>query len=293
MNNKGFLILLMCFVLSACGGLRTFHEYARAGDTVAVPVGMKPTFNKDNITVTITPASAEPQIVLTSTDPAIRAIINFYPDPISNMIISREIGEDLTPFARTYANTALFSANNDKDYYQTTVFVDLPGSLPVGLTQIDVSDDTGIIHSATLDVISGTGTQNTFKSDVSNGLLLDDQMLDSLARSSHTVVTFDAATLPYAIELNLAHDPDVTTGGTGKAFVVNPLGYRKNIIWDDDGVNMKIILTQSKDGIIDNFNDYKFYIAGSVTNLQSVSVTGYDNNGNEVAGVTTTLTSSH
>jgi hypothetical protein len=292
MNIKIFLMLLMCFVLASCGALRTFHEYARAGDTVAVPVGMKPTFNKDNITVTIIPASGS-QIVLAPTDPAVRAIVNFYPDPISNMIVSREIGEDLTPFARTYATTALFMANNDKDYYQTTVFVDLPLSLPVGLTQIDVADNTGIIHSATLDVISGTGTQNSFKSDFDNGLLVDDKMLDSLARSPHTTVTFDAAVLPYAIELNLVHDPDNTVGGTGKAFVVNPLGYRKNIVWNDDGINMKIILTQSTEGIIDNLNDYKFYITGSVLNLQPVSVSGYDNSGNIVTGVTTTLTNSN
>ncbi len=36
--------LLICFSLASCGGLRTFHEYARAGDTVAVPVGMQPDF---------------------------------------------------------------------------------------------------------------------------------------------------------------------------------------------------------------------------------------------------------
>lgn len=285
--------LLICVSLASCGGLRTFHEYARAGDTVAIPVGMQPDFSKDNITVTITPSSG-PQIVLDATDPTIRAVINFYPDPISNMIVSREIGEDITPFAQTYATTALFTANDDKDYFQTTVFVDLPSSpldLPEGLTEIMVSNDTGISHTATLDIISGAGTSNTFNSNFNNGLLLDDAMLDSLARSSHTEVSFDATTLPHAIEVVISHDPDTTAGGTGKATAINPLGYRKNLSWNDDGINMKIILLQSKDGIIDNMNDYKFYISGSTTNLQLVSVNGYDANGNEVPGITTTLTS--
>lgn len=292
MNSKRLIILLVCFILASCGGLRSFHEFARAGDTVAVPVGMQPTFNKDNITVTITPASGS-QTVLAAIDPAIRAIINFYPDPISNMIVSREIGEDLTPYASTYADAILVTANNDKDYYQTTVFVDLPSTLPEGLTQIEVADNTGIVHAVTLDIIPGAGVPNSFTSNFNNGLLLSDNMLDSLARSPHTTVSFDAATLPYAIEINLTHDPDNTVGGAGRAFVVNPLGYRKNIIWDDDGVNMKIILTQSTDGIIDDMNDYKFYISGTATNLQSVSVNGFDNTGSTVAGVTSILTGSN
>ena len=291
MNFKFFTVVL-CLVISSCGSLRTFHEYARAGDTVAVPVGMQPDFSKNNITVTITPSSG-PLITLDVTDPAIRAVINFYPDPISNMIISREVGENLTPFAQSYASAILVTANDDKDFFQTTVFVDLPAILPTGLTQIEIANGTGTSHAATLDVIPGTGVANTFNSNFNGGLLLDDNMLDSLARTSHTVVSFDATTLPYAIEMNLTHAPDSTVGGTGKAFVVNPLGYRKNLSWSDDGINMKIILTQSKEGLIDSINDYKFYISGSATNLQSVSVNGFDINGDVITGVTSMLTSSN
>ena len=35
MNGKIFTFLI-CLTLAACGGTRTFHDYARAGDTVAV-----------------------------------------------------------------------------------------------------------------------------------------------------------------------------------------------------------------------------------------------------------------
>jgi hypothetical protein len=115
-------------------------------------------------------------------------------------------------------------------------------------------------------------------------------MIDSLSRTPHTTISFDSAAIPNAIAINFTHDPDTSAGGSGKAFVVNPLGYRKNLHWLDDGVNLKIILTESQSGLIDDIKDYKFYIAGTITNLQLQSVTGYDLNGNEIPGVTGNLT---
>lgn len=292
------IALVICLTQASCGGLKAFHEYARAGDTVAVPVGMQPDFSKDNVTVTITP-SVGADIVLTATDPAVRAVLNFYPDPVSNMIVSRGINEDLTPFATTYASSLSYDAGNgryEKDYFQTTVFVDLPATLPVGLTQIQVSNGTGTTHALTLDVVPGTGTASTFDSDFNGGLLLTPNILDSLSRAPHTTVSFAPVapgTEPHAVELSFTHDPDKTAGGTGQAFVINPLGYLKTLSWADDGINMKIIMLQSKAGIIDDMLDYKFYISGNVTNLQLVSVQGYDINGNSIAGVSPVLTTSN
>ena len=285
---KKIITLFLCTAfLTSCGALRTFHEYARAGDTIAIPVGMKANFNKDNITVTITPSYGD-IIVLTAADPKIRAIINFYPDPISSMNISREIQTDLTRFSRTYADTMLFQANNDKDYFQTVVFIDLPTTLPVGLTQVEVSNNLGENHQASLDIIEGVGSPNSFSSDIVGGLFLDANMLDSLARTSHTTVNIDSDIIPHAIEISFTHDPDASIGGTGKAFVVNPLGYRKALHWTDDGTNMTIIMNESKTGLIDHMNDYKFYITGTVTGLQFGTVEGYDINGVAISGVTVT-----
>ena len=281
-------LLMLSITLVSCGSLRTFHDYARAGDTVAIAVGMQSDFSKDNITITITPASGS-QIIIPATDPSIRAVINFYPDPISNMIVSREIDEDITPYARDYAYTTSFITDNDKDWYQTTVFLNLPEILPAGLTQIDVSNGT-VIDSSTLDIISGTGIANSFSADFNDGLLLNEDMLDSLSRSSHSTVNISSSTVPHTIEINFTHDPDNSVGGSGRAFVVNPLGYRKNLHWSDDGINLKIIMIESKDGIIDNMNDYKFYITGTVSNLQQSSITGYDIDGNVIPDVTLTLT---
>lgn len=292
MNNKIFT-LLISLTLTSCGGINSFHEYARAGDTVAVPVGMQPDFSKDNITVTITPSSG-PDIVLPATDPTIRAIINLYPDPVSNMLVSRGIGSDTSPFAGTYADSLVVSSNSDKDWYQTTVFLDLPSSLPTGLTQVEINNGLGDTHSITLEIIAGTGTANTFNSNFNGGLVLNPNILDSLARANHNIINIDTVSeIPHAVELTLSHDADDTVGGTGRAFAINPLGYLKNLSWNDDGNSMKIILMQSKDGIIDHMNDYKFYVSGTATNLQIESVQGYDINGDVLAGVTSTLTTSN
>ena len=285
---KRIIMLFLCTaLLISCGALRTFHEYARAGDTIAIPVGVQSNFNKDNITVTITPSSGSP-IELTAIDPKIRGIINFYPDPISSMNISRELRTNLTPSSRTYGDVMLATANNDKDYFQTVVFIDLPTTLPVGLTQVEVRNDSGVYHQATLNVIGGVGSANSFESDWNGGLSLDDNMLDSLARTSHTTVNIDSAVIPHAIEISFTHDPDDSIGGAGKAFVVNPLGYRKALHWSDDGTNMTIIMNESKAGLIDHMNDYKFYITGTVTGLQFSAVEGYDINGVLIPDVTVT-----
>jgi hypothetical protein len=285
--------ILTCLLIASCGGTKTFHEYARAGDTVAIPVGMQPTFNKDNITVTIYPSDGGAPIVLPASDPAIRAIVNLYPDPISNQIISREISKDTTEHSQTYAEQVLFSANNDKDYYQTTVFVDLPspGSLPTGITNIEVSGPSpiegaaAISYGATLEIIEGTGVSNSFEANLAGigATQLDGNMLISLSRASHTEVSFTASTLPRAIEINLSH-------GVGDPFVVNPLGYRKNLSWNDDGTNLKIIMTESQPGLIDNIKDYKFYIAGTVTDLQFQSLSSFDIDGNSITGTEAVLT---
>ena len=286
------IIIILTLGVASCGSLRTFHEYAQAGDTVAVPVGMQKDFSKSNITVTITPSSGLPT-VLSATDPAIRGIINLYPDPVSSMAVSREIQTDLTPFAETYADSLLFTTNEDEDYFQTVVFIDLPTTLPLGLTDIEINNGLGDTHAASLDIIGNAGTPNTFNSDFNGGLLLTPNILDSLARIDHYTVTFDSATIPSAIEVTFTHDPDVTVGGIGKATVINPTGYRKSVNWSDDGTNMKIIMTESKNGNIDNMNDYKFYIAGTATNLAVGTVNGYDSNGNLITGVTTTLVASN
>jgi hypothetical protein len=49
-------------------------------------------------------------------------------------------------------------------------------------------------------------------------------------------------------------------------------------------------MLQSKTAIVNDMQDYKFYIAGTVTNLQRQSANGYDINENDLIGITSTLT---
>ena len=130
--TRQLTILLLITFIYACGGSKTFNDYARAGDTVAVAGGYQPNFNINNISIDITQGVRYNLIYsYPQGDPAIRASVNLYPDPLSGLIVSRETGIVLTPFADIYEDviTANFT-NNDKDWYQTTVFVDLPASLP-------------------------------------------------------------------------------------------------------------------------------------------------------------------
>lgn len=272
-------------MLVSCGGKSTFHEYARVGDTIAIPTGMQPNFNKDNITVTITPSSG-PDIVLPATDPSIRAVVNLYTDPLASIKVSHEVGTDFTTSAQTYYQSVIFSAGLNKEWYQTTVFLDLPSNpvdLPLGMTQITVSNGVDSFTSE-LEVIPGTGKANTFFADIigAGSFALQPDMLDGLSRVEHNTVSINSDNIPAAIEVVLSHD-------AGSTYLANSLGSQKSMNWSDDGSNIKVILMASKDGIIEDMNDYKFYVTGTFSSLTCQSATLYDINGIELDEVSNNI----
>jgi len=278
-----FVLTSMGIMLGGCVGARTFHEIARAGDTVAVAAGWKHHFTRDNITVTITPSSGAP-IVLPPNDPAIRAVVNLYPDPVSSILVSQETGQDITPYARTYADMVSGTfTQGDKDWWQTSVFVDLPPNLPVGNTAIDITTAQGESATSVVEIVSGTGSPNTFQTTFTP---LNDNQLLSMQRAGHYTVNISGSTVPYAVQLDLVHAPDVDHGGAGKAHVINPRGDIKNVSWRDDGSNLRVMLMPAKGVALGNMKDFKFYVAGGVTGLNIISVKAVDTNGNPVAGVT-------
>ena len=286
--KKTLLMSMLSVIISACSGDKTFNDYARAGDTVAVAAGWKQNFNKENITVTITPSSGS-DVIIVPGDAAIRASINFYHDPLSSAIVSRETGIDFSSFAQTYESviTSNFTSD-DKDWYTKTIFIDLPPSLPTGITQIVVSNAVGASVTSIVDIVDGIGSPSTFTSQSSTNL--SPAMFDALSRVVHYSVDFTASVLPYAIELTLTHDPDLASGGSGNAYVANPLGYKKNLFWSDDGITMKVILMPTNSlKPMDHINDFKFYVAGGLQNLAVSSVSGFDANGDAVSGVSSTV----
>jgi uncharacterized protein YceK len=286
MNWSSLLIVVIAVAASGCAGRQTFSDTAREGETVAVAAGLMHSFTRENITVTITPASGSP-VTYPANDPAIRAVTNLYADPLSSIVISREIGNNETPFAQTYAGTvASFFTGDDKDWWQTLVILDLPTPMAAGLATVDVSTLDGTeTASATLNIVAGTGAPNSLDAEVL-GPLQQDQ-LTSLQRVEHYTVQFSGSptTTPYAIQVDLTHDADRNNGGTGLAYVVNPIGYIKNAAWSDDGTSTRVILTPTNAGQIRALSDFKFYVAGRVTNLAISSVQAFDESGAPVSGV--------
>jgi hypothetical protein len=152
------------------------------------------------------------------------------------------------------------------------------------VTTVTATDGFGNSASSTLDIIQDTGGKPNSLRAYSVGSL-NRQYLASLERSSHYEVSLTASTLPYAVEIDFTHDADIDSGGVGRAYAVDPVSGIKTLIWSDDGSSMKVIMMPAKEGLIKRVQDFKFYIAGGVTNVWPTLVQAYDNAGNPVAGV--------
>lgn len=278
--------LTFVIIVSACSGMQTFQSNLKPGETAIIAAGWKHNFSRDIITVTITPSQGTP-IVLLPGDPAIRAVINMYPDPLSSLIVSEETDQDLTPFAQTYGVSVNFFTGGDKDIWQTTVFIDLPQTLPAGLANIEISNAEGDTADSTVNIIEGSGTPELFEAEL-NGPLLPMHMA-VLERIDHYELNFSGSEVPYAIELILDHDPDADNGGTAKAYVVNPRGDVKSVLWSDNGSRLKVLLTPTHGQPLNDLKHFKFYVSGGITNLSVNSVNAVDENGNPVLDITASL----
>ncbi len=282
----GAALAFLLLALSGCSGVQTYPAMARAGDTVAVAAGRRLDFGRDKITVTIT-ASTGATIVYPPGDPAVRAVVNLYPDPLSSILVSPEVGEDLTPYARTYADLVDFNfTQGDRDWWQTAVFVDLPDTLPVGVATIDISSTSGETASAQFTVVSGIGQPEDFEAEL-NGPLNPAQ-LASLERVASYEVSFTGSTVPHAIQVDMIHDPDAANGGTGKAWVVNPRGDLKNLLWNDDGTSLRVLATPAGNRAPASLKEFRFYVTG-ISGLLVQGVKAVDAAGNPVAGISAQL----
>jgi len=288
-KNKllSLLILSIITLLTGCSGVQTFQSSLRAGDTAAVAAGWKHNFSRDNITVIITP-SIGPPITYLPGNLAVRGVVNMYPDPLSSMVVSEATDQDITPFARTYAFGTSFFTSGDKDWWQTTVFIDLPNTLPTGLANIEVINTQGDSVASTVNIIEGVGQTEVFDVD-QNGPLTDAQF-SALERIEHFVVSFSGAEIPHAIQVDFTHDPDVDNSGVGRAYVTNPRGDLKNIMWNDNGINLQVLLTPTQLQSVSDMQDFKFYVSGGITNLLMNNIVAVDINGNSVAGIVVDVT---
>lgn len=286
-----WLLGLLLLLLNGCAGVQTFPHVARAGDTVAVAAGWKQDFAREDLTVIIA-ASNGTVVVYPPGDPAVRAVVNFYPDPLASIVVSDRTGQDLTPYARTYSDAVNTNfTQGDQDWWQTTVFVDLPPGLAAGPANVTVANRQGTSATTQVEIVTGIGTPSPFSAQLAGPL--QSHQLASLERVPHYVLRFSGGVLPYAIQLDLNHAPDAAHGGSGRVHVINPRGDIKSVAWADDGQNLRVLITPVRDGAINSFTDYKFYVAGGVTNLALVSLRAFDPDGNLMPGVSVEVVPGH
>ncbi|MDH5573401.1 MAG: hypothetical protein OEY89_16680, partial [Gammaproteobacteria bacterium] len=240
------------------------------------------------ITVTITPAFGS-VITYYPGDPAVRSVINLYPDPVSSLVVSQEINQDLTPYAITYGDVINSAVTDyDKDWWQTMVFIDLPADFPVGMATVTITSVAGEIVTSNLVVVDGLGQTESFLA-LNNGSLSVNQ-LSSMERVNNYAISFSSTVIPYAIEVGFSHFADAANGGTGSAYIVNPRGDIKSVLWKDDGRNLKVLLTPTHSTALSNIQDFKFYVAGGITGLVLGNINAVDSAGQPIAGVTAAIT---
>lgn len=286
-RTASLALILTVFLLAGCAGTRSFHDYARAGDTIAVAAGWAHHLQRGNIEVAIIDSAGTP----TTYTPgqagyeAVRGSINFYPDPLSGLVLSDRLSTDVTPSALLYSELVnQESTGDDRDWWETVVFIDLPDPMAIGDATVTITDlgtppqetVSSIVTIVPDETGIGTGgTPNIFKAKLP-GLAqfnLQDSHFQSMERADHFVISFSAVTVPHAIQIDLTHDQDEAHGGAGTPYVVNPVGHIKNVSWAPTGTNgtdLRVIILPTKDGEISTMNDFKFYVAGGITGLSVV-----------------------
>ena len=298
MNKLSIFLVVALMGLMGCAGHQTFNHVARSNDTVAVGAGWVQTFSRDTMRVTITDFNST-QTIYEPGDVNIRAVINMYPDPVSNIVVSRETGIATAPFADTYADQINFNyTNGDNDWWQTIVFVNLADNMALGNADIlieSIDPITSLVvetANSTVEIVSGVGEAYPFSAKYPWGspFNLTSDHLKSLERSSHYQIDFTGGTeIPAAISLELMHDPDIDNGGVGRAYVVNPTSETKSIHWVDDGTTAKAIILPVTSSGFSSLVDFKFYVSG-IDNVVVSSLQAYNQDGVEIFTVGATST---
>ncbi|MCW8830694.1 MAG: hypothetical protein OQK32_04140, partial [Gammaproteobacteria bacterium] len=206
------LVLLLLFVITGCAGLQPFNYAARAGDTIAIAAGWKHQFSRDQLTVTFQPPVGD-DIVYSPGHDSVRASINFYADPTSYMAVGSElydsgdvIDDPKYYYGATYGSTMTAAFTDlDPDWWQTTVVVDLPSSLPVGNTNVLLtsSGSLGEGLQVPVQIIEGDGSPHTLPVEMMGAIT--DYQLRIMERAPNYEVQFTGATVPHAIQVDLTH----------------------------------------------------------------------------------------
>jgi len=281
-----FMMLSLLGGLGGCVGTQTFTTAARSGETVTLAVGWRKTLDRQNMTITFTPAATGVPVTYLPNDAGVRSVFNLYPDPVSKLVVGTQTGQTLgTDALRTGNGINSLVTGGDRDWWQSMVMLDLP-TLPTGLTTIQINDSLGAaISPISIEILPGTSPKNSFPVKYAGSTVTLTAAyagaLRSMERADRSTITFTGSTIPHSMHMTFAHTPNV-----GKTWVVNPRGDIKNLAWTDDGANITVVLTPAQGITLSRISDFKFYIAGGISGLTQTNLKAYDVNGYLMAGVT-------
>ena len=300
MNARIYLLLVLLplmGVMGGCAGTLPLASGARAGDTIVLGGGWKQKFDRNSLTVKITDAN-NTVTTYAPGSPSLRAVINLYPDPLSYIVVGTRTGLSANyNYGSTYGSQVNSITGQDPDWWQTSLYLDLPPSMAVGTAQVSFSSANGGTYGPIpVVVIPGVGSPSTFSAE--NLGPMQAVQLQSLERAPLSIIRFSGGTtLASAIQIDLTHAPDSSIGGTGNTFVVNPRGEMKNVSWTDNGTKLRVLLTTAGDGTTKDpglskymWKYFKFYVTGGVTGVTVQSVKAYDINGALMSGVSASVT---
>jgi len=222
-------------------------------------------------------------------DSRIRAVSNIYPDPVSSLVVDYRAGDP----GNVGVTINDYQTDQDDDWWQTIVIFDLPTGMATGTATVQIDGPNAESYGPVdVEIVAGAGTPDPMQAKFSFGnLTLTPGFLAIMDRPAHYAMNFvTTGTIPYAIEVNLTHDPDETVGGSGHALAINPRGDNTSMNWNDDGNNMRVIMMRANDTVVDNIKDFKFYVSGGITSLALGTVTAYDQYGVVVPGVSPSCT---
>ena len=276
---------LFCIFAVASGtNGNAMADTARPGEIVSLSLGYQHQMTRQNIRVMITPASGLP-VMYEASHPNIRGVINRYPDPVSRLSVGiqtqQELGVDAQAFGQKLTEQV---TEHDQDWWDTTVFVELPTSLPNGPALIAVSGPQGLITQDPIkvEIVEGVGSAaDPFAHLDLSDPTVSGNFLTTLERAEHVTVTFSGSSVPHCIQVDLLRD-----AGIGTPWVINPRGDLKNVTWGDDGGKLRVMLTPPNGQTPSHLGHFKFYVAGGVSGLQVTDIRAYDQEGNVMTDLT-------
>lgn len=280
----------LSLVLVGCTGVNTFTTGGRPGETVAAAIGYQQKVNRSNLTVKVT-ANNGAVYTYSPGDSRIRTVFQAYPDPVSKLVVADRANTTYgTQFPDYIINSWGYAirgnmTSGDNDWSETFVLFDLPTDIASGTASLQfASGGTDLtVSSIPIEVLPGpAATPQPFQYFQNTSKL--QAPYTGGERAPHFVVDFTgpAGSIPNSIEAIFSR----TLGSTGDPWVTHGRGDLKNLMWSDNGSEIKVMLTPVKGTPLSLLKDFKFYVTGSVTSLNLISLKAYDASGNPLSGFT-------